>query len=206
MENKKRYIPEKVKSNQMEIESINAIIYISEDGLSLMGFSGKRSKHDFYYRFKTAELAYSFLAKWSERRLEIVEDKKAQKEELKNLAPEVKADDIFYTSWGYDQTNYDFLKVLSVSKTGKSCKCQMVNATYREHRGCSDIIEPQQEGYGDIFTMKVQGYKNGENVITNLRGSYPFCNNGGMESKRLDTFSQHIENDSYSQTDAYSGH
>lgn len=34
----------------------------------------------------------------------------------------VKPGDIFYASWGYDQTNVDFYEVLEVSPTGKSVK------------------------------------------------------------------------------------
>lgn len=32
--------------------------------------------------------------------------------------------DFFYSSWGYDQTNVDFYRVLEVTKSGKSVKVQ----------------------------------------------------------------------------------
>lgn len=31
-------------------------------------------------------------------------------------------DDIFYSSWGYDQTNIEYFKVVSISKTGKTAQ------------------------------------------------------------------------------------
>ena len=41
---------------------------------------------------------------------------------LEHQNDKVKPGDIFYTSWGYDQTNSDFYKVVEVSKTGKTCQ------------------------------------------------------------------------------------
>lgn len=38
----------------------------------------------------------------------------------------LKVGDIFYSSWGYDQTNIDFYKVLEITKSGKSARIQMV--------------------------------------------------------------------------------
>lgn len=36
----------------------------------------------------------------------------------------VKVGDFFYTSWGYDQTNVDFYKVVGMTASGKSVKVQ----------------------------------------------------------------------------------
>lgn len=32
-----------------------------------------------------------------------------------------KVGDIFHTSWGYEQTNSEFFKIVEISKTGKTC-------------------------------------------------------------------------------------
>jgi hypothetical protein len=42
---------------------------------------------------------------------------------------------IFYASWGYDQTNVDFYKVVEVSKSGKSVKIMECAADLVEGRG-----------------------------------------------------------------------
>lgn len=39
--------------------------------------------------------------------------------------PVVKVGDFFVSSWGYDQTNIDFYKVVGITKSGKSVKVQM---------------------------------------------------------------------------------
>lgn len=110
---------------------------------------------------------------------------------------------MFYTSWGYDQTNYDFMAVLEVSKTGKTAKCQMVHRLHMGTSGISNVQEPIFSPYGDIFTMRIQkGYK-GDTV---LRGSYPYCNSGSMQNTRLDTFSAVQEGRQYHETALGYGH
>lgn len=39
-------------------------------------------------------------------------------------APVVKVGDFFVSSWGYDQTNVDFYKVVGLTKSGKSVRVQ----------------------------------------------------------------------------------
>jgi hypothetical protein len=115
----------------------------------------------------------------------------------------LKKGDLFKTSWGYDQTNYDFLVVLEVSKTGKTAKCQMTSALKMGHENQHDILEPIFFPYGDIFTMQVREGYTGD---LQLKGSYPFCNNGKMDNSRMDRFTKCSPGDQYHQTDCMSGH
>ena len=43
--------------------------------------------------------------------------------------PSVKVGDVFYSSWGYDQTNADFYQVVGLTPSGKSAKLRMIAAT-----------------------------------------------------------------------------
>jgi hypothetical protein len=115
----------------------------------------------------------------------------------------LKKGDIFYTSWGYDQTNYDYIVVLEVSKTGKTVKCQRTSALHMGESCQSNVQEPVFCPFGDIFTMQVRtGYKG--DIC--LKGSYPFCHDGSMKNKRLDSFSRHIEGKQYHETMSQFGH
>ena len=115
----------------------------------------------------------------------------------------LKKGDLFYASWGYDQTNYDFLAVLEVSKTGKTAKCQMVNRLHMGTSGQANVQEPIFSPYGDIFTMQLRkGYKGD----LQLKGSYPFCNDGRMENKRLDSFWRVRPEQQFHETMAQFGH
>jgi len=131
----------------------------------------------------------------------IKEDKKAK----------IKAGDLFYTSWGYDQTNYDYIIVESVSKTGKTVKCRRSS---HEHMGNSygcDHQKPIKKAFGDPFQLNVREGYSGDGVM--LRGSYPFLHTGeikvdewGKHGMRLDSFSPVEEGRVYDETDSYSGH
>lgn len=53
---------------------------------------------------------------------------------------------IFYSSWGYEQTNIDFYKVIGVSKSGKSITLQQIGGKVVEHAGfCSEYVVPNEE-------------------------------------------------------------
>ena len=47
-------------------------------------------------------------------------------EQEKNKHDRVKINDVFHSSWGYEQTNTEFYKVVEISKTGKTCKVVQV--------------------------------------------------------------------------------
>ena len=89
---------------------------------------------------------------------------------------------VFYASWGYDQTQNDFVKVIRVSPTGKTAYCKMVG----NKRVGDSAVEPT-ETFGNEFALRIEEY-NGRKL---LRGSYPYCANAtnpNDDSKRLDTF------------------
>ena len=120
-----------------------------------------------------------------------------------NAVEAIKAGDLFVTSWGYDQTNYDFIVVLSMSATGKTAKCQRAHAINEGASGQSDLMKPVNEPFGDVFTMHVRtGYKGD----LQLKGSYPFCHNGSMANTRLDRFSRVETGRQYHETNSMFGH
>lgn len=106
--------------------------------------------------------------------------------------------DIFYTMWGYDQTNTDLIIVDSISKTGKTAICKRCKATTADIPDSQQIgIEPIREGYGETFRMRIEERKG----KTQLRGSYLLC----PEYKRLDTFWK-WEGEKLSETHPMFGH
>lgn len=115
----------------------------------------------------------------------------------------LKPGQLFVTSWGYDQTNYDFIVVLSVSATGKTAKCQRAHAVNQGASGQCDIMKPTHEAFGDVFTMHVRtGYKGD----LQLKGSYPFCHTGSMANTRLDRFGRVEPERQYHETNSMFGH
>jgi len=76
-------------------------------------FGGKRAKPDWHYRFKTPERREEKIAEWVESQKSQLESKAKDRKE--RYAPHsFKVGDVFYASWGYDQTNIDFYKIVEL--------------------------------------------------------------------------------------------
>jgi hypothetical protein len=60
----------------------------------------------------------------------------------------VKVGDIFYSSWGYDQTNVDFFEVISVSASGKTAEVVGLSKD-REYRGSGSDSVVARPGSGN---------------------------------------------------------
>lgn len=82
----------------------------------------------------------------------------------------VRVGDIFYASWGYDQTNIDFVRVDKVSPTGKTVICRMMSQKLVSSGRGTDRVAPNKP-YGSSFRLKVTGEER-------LRGTYPFARGG----------------------------
>lgn len=109
---------------------------------------------------------------------------------------QVKRGDYFYTSWGYDQTNIDYLIVIGVSSSGKTATCRMVTPIRVGAEGVEDVLTPGT-AWGITFNMKVR-------PDGTLRGSYPFCNI--QDSRRLDSFFPATLGETHNQTMPEFGH
>ncbi len=78
-----------------------------------MGFAGKRTKPDFYYRFSTVERMYEYINNW---RTNIESHNTYVKEQKEKRLQDttLKVNDILEGTWGYEQTNVTFYQVLKV--------------------------------------------------------------------------------------------
>lgn len=67
--------------------------------------------------------------------------------EEENKTDSAKIGDIFHTSWGYDQTNTEYFKIVEISKTGKTCEVvQIDHETVKGSEGfMCDSITPTPE-------------------------------------------------------------
>jgi hypothetical protein len=95
----------------------------------------------------------------------------------------VKPGDYFCCSWGYDQTNIDYLVVVSVSPTGKTVSCRRARKLVLGEDHVHECTTPTV-AYGNEFRMCVRETSCGETI---LKGSYPYIDDC-PESKRSDVF------------------
>ena len=113
---------------------------------------------------------------------------------------EFESGDIIYTSWGYDQTQYDFAQIVEVSKTGKTVKAQMMKAKTVDTTRTSDVIVPT-EAYGKKFRLWVrEGWREQPAFV----GQYPFIYSD-QDSKRMGCFTAWEGNPVY-ETNSQFGH
>lgn len=115
------YIPK----NSVEIKANDcaAVGYVAPftqsngvDRFQAVAFSGKRNKPDFNYIYKTEAAAREAIANHAQSR-KASEAFKAEQHAARNnvrAADHYSVGDLLATSWGYDQTNVEFFKVVRV--------------------------------------------------------------------------------------------
>ena len=118
---------------------------------------------------------------------------------------QVRPGHLFYTSWGYDQTNYQYIIILEVSPSGKTCICQRAGHEEIGYSGQSYIQRPVNKPFGEKFRLyiKVTDWRQEKEVY--LVGSYPYLHTG-EGSKRLGHFYRVKEGEVYYETDTIFGH
>jgi len=128
-----------------KFESMGFVLEINESALTAKAFKIKSKafipKPQFYIKFKNMERLEDFLLYWIKVREERAQDVKKSKEmakeamELANQAFQI--GDIYYDSWGWEQTNIDFYQILEVKP--KSVVVRKVAERYCESEGLSSM-------------------------------------------------------------------
>jgi hypothetical protein len=109
--------PEFTKAEQTltKIPDDEVLVLKNEDRLIAVAWSGKRSKYDWYYRFRDKKQMDKYISdyfcKLEDRARLKIERKEQKKKEKLEFFDSIQVGDIFVDSWGYDQTNVDFYKV-----------------------------------------------------------------------------------------------
>ena len=142
MKNKKRSIP---KHNRIiEEKDCKIIIYVDDKTLSAKCFIKKQVKPKFYIKFQTKESIKQYIDEFihSEKAyfLQTKKFKEEQAEKTKALIKNIKVDDIFKCSWGYDQTNNDYYQVVKVNK--KTATFRQIRSTKRWTHSMSGSERP----------------------------------------------------------------
>jgi len=94
-------------------------------------------------------------------------EKALKKEEEKPL---VKVGDIFYNSWGYDQTNIDWYQVTALTKSGKSVKVRPIAGKIKETGFMSGVSTPIKGKFKGPAVTKRLGVSRGEPYLPSKYG------------------------------------
>jgi len=119
------------------IKDLNLVVYRyhSRGNNCAIGFSAKRKKPDFRYRFGSEQQREKYISDWVENNRLVVEEKNKRNTERKNFCHTLNVGDVLYASWGYDQTNIDFFEVVSV----KSKKSVVIRELAQENDHSGDM-------------------------------------------------------------------
>ena len=149
-------------------------------------FYGKSYKPAWHYRFKSLDELDNYTNKYLGNKDDI-EKSKEQRKLTKDH--DIKVGDIFYTNWGYDQTNIDFYEVVAVRGTRIDMK--ELRQVLDSHSGNYDAVLPAEgpDRFADDKVRTVSARADG--TVTSLSSfEYPTKWDGKPKY----------------QTDAYSGH
>lgn len=121
-----RYVPQGYELSYNDSDLGIQIYFNDKTGCYGLCYIGKAKKPSWHYRFKSAEQRSQEVARTFKRVQEIAEfkaDRKAKKAEA-SANHGVKVNDVFRSSWGYDQTNIDYYQVIAV--TGKTATIRKI--------------------------------------------------------------------------------
>lgn len=116
-----RYIPK--DSKEVRFDDVQAVVYLEANSCAI-AYAGKANRHAWNYRFRNDEQRQSHIDRWVESLRTSKAHKEARRAEQKAFKHSYKVGDIFYNSWGYEQTNVDFYQVVAV--TEKSVKVREI--------------------------------------------------------------------------------
>lgn len=113
---KPRYIPSNSTLRVLELPEVKAVIYVYENKGEpcAIGYSGRRTKPDFNFRYASVERREKHFAQYQatlKDRMKEVETRRSKRATFKHS---LSVGDILYSSWGYEQTNIDFYQVTEV--------------------------------------------------------------------------------------------
>lgn len=150
----------RMKPNDYTLAHSNAAlgleVYVSPNGLVVLGFKGKQIKASFHCRFKTTEAAKNYADSFVCGVEKIAADKATAKAERKSTVRALELGDVLVSSWGYEQTNIDYYQVIAL--VGKSSVILQEIGKHKtaDSRGDTGKCVPDLSNFiGVAFTKKV---------------------------------------------------
>lgn len=140
-------------------------------GWVAIGFSGKSDKPIFHTAFATEKAMRDMIAGRLKSQQDKLEREAKAKTDADKAVAGLKVGDIFYSSWGYDQTNVDFYQVTGL--TPKGVKIRKIGKKVEKSNGPADYVVPikgsfdprakemtkrVRSGYGDKAAITLTSY------------------------------------------------
>jgi hypothetical protein len=168
--NETRYIPE--GSTERRLDGCAAVAYCrdGEGRFYAIGYRGKSNKSAFNLMFRTAEQRDRHVTTWLEgvkaSEAARVERREAARVERANFKTSLKPGDIMSYSWGYEQTNVEFFKVIKVNGRCTVTVVAIASRTVEETGFMSETVAPVPEKEcGQPFRARVTGGSGSDGLV-----------------------------------------
>jgi len=159
-----RFVPKQLTTKIKENNFVDFIWNNDKDKPSCIAFPKKGKNKLWWYRFKNVEQMNNrindLISSYEER------EKRKQEYKAERLKPHtLEVGDILYTSWGYDQTNIDFYKVVKLVGKTSVMLCKMYNQYLESDCIASDRVIPGEiKENAEPFLKRVNGKDNHINI------------------------------------------
>jgi hypothetical protein len=179
-------------TNEIKNDDLKIHLQIDENSNTAIGYVGTLLKPTFYVKnWKSTENFNGAVNKWLKEIIEIREEKINYKNSIKNKNKNYKAsdfykvDDIIYNSWGFDQTNIEFYKIIEIKN--KSIICRQLKSIIVEmydHGMAAEIIAADEFYNNELITLKTKiDLNNTTHIIPNEK-FYSFYKWNGQQLYR----------------------
>ena len=149
--------------------TITVLVNDNDEEPKAIAFNGKASKPIWHYRFRSMEELDNYVNKSIEN-AKGREQSKADRKAQRRLTSEhdIKVGDIFYTSWGYDQTNTEFYEVVNVRGSRIDLKEIGYTVDYEKASYGREDITPVPHKFvnDEVYTVSARA----DGTVTDLDG------------------------------------
>jgi hypothetical protein len=158
-----RYVPQGYELVAGELD-LGIEVYANPARFVAMGFSGRRNRPDFNYRFGNLERMNEYIAEYingiREAR-ERVAQRRADRIAA-NRAVVVNVGDVFRAMWGYDQTNIDYYQVVAVN--GQMMEVREIGCVSETTGYDQGVCVPAPDNFVGQRVRRVRVQASGNNV------------------------------------------
>jgi len=131
-----RWIPSTTTKTH-EAPDIPAVVYWYGEK-SAAGYGGRRTKPDFHYQFRSPERRAEYTEEYFKGLRALADWKREEKHKRDEFAHDLKVGDIFYESWGYEQTNITWYQVTRIV-SDKSVEIRPIGRHIESGEGLSSM-------------------------------------------------------------------
>ena len=166
-------------------------IYINLAGTVTQGWSGRKEKSSFHYRFEDPKSTLNFINSFIQKCSDHAREKEKVRLEKKSATRDLVVGDVLVSSWGYEQTNIDYYQVIRLAGKVSVVLQQIAKQSTPHNHTMTGKCTPLLNSFiGDEFTAIA---RNGRVKLTSFSSAVkkPYTEVGGMRIFEPDTWTSY---------------